>query len=193
VLVSPQSTAVQAGERRSFRALPRDRNRQLAGGEIDYHWEFVSASLGCRLEGADQAQATLVAGKRLGLVRIRAVCTQGDQSYRRTAMITVAEHLNGAQPGGGRNGRRGGVPGYTFRHEPGRDWRSRLDQDNNLVVINNGHRDFVYAQKSRACRVRYIARLFSKELVLHHFPGIGQEELLERMVELSLYIEENLK
>jgi hypothetical protein len=32
-----------------------------------------------------------------------------------------------------------------------------------------------------------------KELVLRNFAGISQEQLLERMIELSLYTEEKLK
>jgi len=55
------------------------------------------------------------------------------------------------------------------------------------------HRDVIYAQDTRARRIRYIARLFSKEMVLQQFPGRPDDELLERMVELSLYVEEHLK
>lgn len=42
-------------------------------------------------------------------------------------------------------------------------------------------------------KVRYIARLFAKELVPANFPEADREELLERRVELTLYTEENLK
>jgi hypothetical protein len=36
-------------------------------------------------------------------------------------------------------------------------------------------------------------RLYVKELVLRNFAGLSAEQLLERMVELSLYAEEKLK
>jgi len=42
-------------------------------------------------------------------------------------------------------------------------------------------------------KLRYIARLFAKELVLANFPEASREEILERLVELTLYTEENLK
>ena len=42
-------------------------------------------------------------------------------------------------------------------------------------------------------KLRYICRLFSKELVLANFPGFGSSDLLERMIELSMYTEEHLK
>ena len=44
-----------------------------------------------------------------------------------------------------------------------------------------------------ALKLRYIASLFAKELVLRNFPGQPSGEPLERMVELSLYTEEHLK
>jgi hypothetical protein len=88
---------------------------------------------------------------------------------------------------------RQGLPGYTFKRAPGELWRSRYDLDQNVIVINNGHRDFVYASKTRALKLRYICRLFAKELVCKNFPGYSSEQLLERMIELLLYTEENLK
>jgi hypothetical protein len=72
-------------------------------------------------------------------------------------------------------------------------WRSKFDVDKNVIVINNGHRDFVYAGKHKSRKLRYICRLFCKELVRHNFPGMPSDELLERMIELSLYTEEHLK
>ena len=55
------------------------------------------------------------------------------------------------------------------------------------------HRDFVFATKNRALQLRYLVRLYVKELVLKNFTGVSAEQLLERMVELSLYAEEKLK
>ena len=56
-----------------------------------------------------------------------------------------------------------------------------------------GQRDFVYAGKQKRRKFRYICRLFCKELVRHNFQGLQTDELLERMIELSLYTEEHLK
>jgi len=36
-------------------------------------------------------------------------------------------------------------------------------------------------------------RLYVKELVLKNFAGLPAEQLTERMIELSLYVENNLK
>jgi hypothetical protein len=86
-----------------------------------------------------------------------------------------------------------GLPGYTFEHAPGGLWRSRFDVERNLIVVNNGHRDFVFASKTRSMQLRYVGRLYAKELVLRNFPGAPPNELLERMLELLLYVEEALR
>jgi hypothetical protein len=59
--------------------------------------------------------------------------------------------------------------------------------------VNSGHRDFVFAARNKALKLRYICRLYAKELVLRNFVGIAPDQLLERLIELSLYTEENLK
>ena len=86
-----------------------------------------------------------------------------------------------------------GLPGYTFERAAGELWRSRFDHERNLIIVNSGHRDFVFATKNRALQLRYLVRLYVKELVLRNFAGVSQEQLLERMIELSLYAEEKLK
>ena len=71
-------------------------------------------------------------------------------------------------------------------------WRSRFDLNRHVIVINNGHRDFVYASRSKALKLRYLEWLYAKELVMHNFVGLPADQLLERMVELSLRTEEHL-
>ena len=51
----------------------------------------------------------------------------------------------------------------------------------------------MFATKNRALQLRYLVRLYVKELVLKNFTGVSAEQLLERMIELSLYAEEKLK
>ena len=89
---------------------------------------------------------------------------------------------------------RKGDPGYTFEHAPGQLWRSRFDSEQNIIVINNGHRDFIFAsKKTKALKLRYITRLFAKEMINRNFPGLPRDQLLERLIELSLYTEEFLR
>jgi hypothetical protein len=115
---------------------------------------------------------------------------QGEVARTGEAVVTVTETLvekNAAGSGGK------GLPGYTYLRLPGELWRSRYDEKNNLVVINNGHKDYLFAARKPARKLKYICRLYAKELVLANFPGFDSRELLERMIELSLYAEENLR
>ena len=41
-------------------------------------------------------------------------------------------------------------------------------------------------------KLRYLIRLYAKELILRNFMGLPGDQLLERMIELSLHAEEHL-
>src|SRR5207249_11949908 len=84
------------------------------------------------------------------------------------------------------------VPGYTFERAPAESWRSKFDAVRHVIVVNNGNRDFVYASRNKSLKQRYLVRLYAKELVLRNFVGLPADQLLERMVELSLRTEEHL-
>jgi hypothetical protein len=106
------------------------------------------------------------------------------------SLITITDSILPERP---RPDTQGGLPDYTFEKRPGDLWRSRFDADQNVIVINNGHRDFVYAARNKSLKLRYICRLFAKELVIRNFPGYSANELVERMIELLLYTEEHLR
>ena len=105
-----------------------------------------------------------------------------------TVAESIGERLGNSDHGGGR-----GIPDYTYRHAPGELWRSRYDAEHNLIVVNNGHGDFRYAEQKRPRQLRYMLRLYAKELVLSNFAGYDPDQMLERMIELSLYTEEHLR
>jgi hypothetical protein len=62
-----------------------------------------------------------------------------------------------------------------------------------VIVINSGHRDFVFAARTPSRKLRYILRLFSKELVVKNFHGLSSGDMMERLIELSLYTEDKLR
>ena len=189
VVISPTSSVVEVGGSRALRAVARDRARRRVDENLTSAWKVLEG------EGAlaplDGEIATFQAGNEPGLTRVEVVVTQGDVVCRAEAQITVSASLVGNTGSGGSTYQ--GLPGYTYHKAAGELWRSRFDAERNLVVINNGHRDFVYAARNKMLKLRYICRLFAKELVLKNFVGIPQEQLLERLLELTLYTEENLR
>lgn len=189
VRITPASCVVPVGESRTLRAVSRDRARHLVEHNLAISWAIFEGA--GTLSDVESEIATFAASLEPGLVRVRVMVTQGDVSCEGDALVTVTDSLLPENKNPATDKR--GLPGYTFEHAPGKLWRSRFDAEQNVIVINNGHRDFVYASRTRALKLRYIARLFAKELVCKNFPGHSPDELLERMVELSLYTEENLK
>ena len=188
VAISPASSVVRVGEQRTLRALPYDRSRRRVESNLTFAWEVIEG--GGTLEQRHDQVATFIAPAEPGLVRVKAMVSQNDIERSAEALITVTHELLSQVETTVVESQ--GLPGYTFERAPGDSWRSRFDTSRNVIVINNGHRDFVYVARTRTLKLRYLIRLYAKELVLKNFVGLPPDQLLERMVELSLRTEENL-
>ncbi len=188
VAVSPASSVIRVGESRKFQALPRDRSRRRVEHDLKFHWQIMEG--GGILEGANNQVASYAAPEEPGLTRLNVTVRQRDIECQAEALITVTQELL-AQIGAA-NIPSQGLPGYTLERAAGESWRSRFDIARNVIVINNGHRDFVYASRNKSLKLRYLVRLYAKELVLRNFVGLPADQLLDRMVELSLRTEEHL-
>ncbi len=188
VRISPQSCVLPVGKTKAFRAIAQDRGRKPVEENLLFSWGIVEGN--GKLEATDSEIAQFTAAEEPGLVQIRVTATQGEITCAGDTLITVTESLL-PETGKAATARQG-LPGYTYEKAPGKLWRSRYDEDKNVIVINNGHRDFVFASRNKALKIRYISRLFAKELVFKNFKGIPSDDLLERMIELTMYMEENL-
>lgn len=189
VMIVPKTSVVSIDKTKKFRALCRDRAKRTVLDRLVYQWEITEGE--GELDQRDAPSVAFTAPAEPCLTTLRLVVRQDQNEVFDEALITVTDSL--IEKPAGSDGSRKGLPGYTFRRAPGEMWRSKYDVDKNVIVINKGHRDFVYAGKQNARKLRYICRLFCKELLLHNYPGLKQEDLLERMIELSMYTEENLK
>jgi len=189
VVISPAASTLAVNQSRRFRALPRDRSRRRVEEDLIFEWQITEG--GGTLASALDQEVSFEAPASPGLVRLSVAVTQREVRSVAEALITVTDSLDAAIGSSVVNTR--GLPGYTFERAAGELWRSRFDAERNLIVVNNGHRDFVFATRSRALQLRYLVRLYIKELVLKNFAGVPAEQLAERMIELSLYVEEKLK
>ena len=189
VVISPAASTLAVNQRRRLRALPRDRSRRRVEQDLTFAWEIVEGG-GTLLSTSDQ-EVSFEAPASPVLVRLSVAVSQRDIRCSAEALITVTDSLDVAIGPTVVNAR--GLPGYTFARAAGELWRSQFDAERNLIVVNSGHRDFVFATRSRALQLRYLVRLYVKELVLKNFAGQSAEQVAERMIELSLYVEEKLK
>ena len=189
VMISPTSSVIEVGSSRALRAIGRDRARRTVERDLTYAWAILEGE--GTLDHTSGEMTAFRAAAEPGLARVEVTVSQGDVVCKSEAQVTVTASLLPKASGG--NAPFQGLPGYTYHKAAGELWRSRFDADRNLVVINNGHRDFVYAARNKMLKLRYICRLFAKELVLKNFVGIPPDQLLERLLELTLYTEENLR
>lgn len=191
VRIAPESSVLAVGQSRTLRAVCRDRAGRSVLEGLSFSWRVIE---GDAVFADDAGEfAVLMAPDHPGLVRVAVLVEQRSEvRCEAEARITVTDELPVAADRRTATGGKG-LPGYTFEHAPGALWRSQFDAERNLIVVNNGHRDFVFASKARAMQLRYIGRLYAKELVKKNFPGVSSDELLERMLELTLYVEEGLR
>jgi Histidine kinase-, DNA gyrase B-, and HSP90-like ATPase len=191
-VISPAASTVAVGETRRFTALPRDRSRRRVEEDLRFRWEVAEG--GGELRGERDQQCEFVAPAAPCLARLRVTVEQRDVACAAEALVTVTDRIDDIVPPSGSAAavHARGLPAYTFERAAGETWHSRFDGERNLIVVNSGHRDFVFASRSQALKLRYLMRLYVKELVLLNFVGLPTEQLLERMIELSLYTEEKL-
>ncbi len=189
VVISPASSTVPVGQTKNLRAVARDRERRAVVENLAYSWEILEGS--GELPSVGSEVFAYHAPMEPGLTCLRVRVKQGEIECEAEALVTVTDDLVPVAEESSRS--RKGMPAYTFHRAPGELWRSRYDEARNLIIINNAHRDFVYASRNKVLKLRYICRLYIKELVHSNFPGLSPERLLERMVELSLYTEEHLR
>ena len=189
VVVSPASSTMPINERRRFRALPRDRSRRRVDEDLRFCWGIAAG--GGSLASTSGQEVEYLASDTPSLTRLKVSVTQREVTCTAEALVTITASIESPMTETMVNAR--GLPGYTFERAAGEQWRSRFDAERNLIIVNSGHRDFVFATKTRALQLRFLVRLYVKELVLRNFAGVSPEQLLERMIELSLYAEEKLK
>ena len=189
VVISPAASTTPLNEVRKFRALPRDRSRRRVHKDLRFNWEILEGD--GSLQGVGDQEVEYRAPAIPGLARLRVTVIQRETACSAEALVTITDSLEVAMSSAVITTR--GLPGYTFERAAGELWRCRFDTERNIIMVNSGHRDFVFATRNRALQLRYLARLYVKELVLKNFGGLPADQLLERMIELSLYAEEKLK
>jgi hypothetical protein len=188
--IRPAKATVGVGQKQSLRAFARDKARREIDYGVDFEWAVPEG--GGKLDANSGEYVTFRAPDEPELGTVRVIARQGDVEVESEALITTTAELLSHDDGKVRSGARG-LPGYTYSYQAGALWRSRYSASEALITINSAHPDFVHAARTQTSKLRYVARLFAKEIVLANFPGDTREELLERMIELTLYMDENLR
>ncbi len=190
-VISPAKTVLPVGDTKRFSVTARDKKGVVLDAGFSTAWEIVDGE--GHIDDPSKNFIQYTAPEEPCVTTLGCIVTQGETELLCEALVTVTAELEDDAGGPSADGRtKRGLPGYTYRKAPGELWRSYYDEDRYIIVINNGHADFLYASKHKSRKLKYIAKLFSKELVLANFPEADRGQILERMIELQLYIEENL-
>ena len=112
-------------------------------------------------------------------MKIEAKAWQGLRLERAIAELEVVEKLRGDNPDAG-------IPDPRRTFDQNGDWRSRLN--GRVWEFNAAHPDYLEVVDDPKRRLRYMAHLLSKEIVLHNYGEPKNESLLERMVEVLTHI-----
>jgi len=190
VRIQPGSAIVPINSTKTFRAVGLDRSRRQIEQNLLYEWSIIEGN--GQLDKKEGEFVIFNASTEPGLCKLKVIVRQQENVCEAESIITIVDSLLKA-PVGSAEFLKKGLPSYTLESAAGQTWRSRFDGKNNIIIINSGHRDFIYAGRERMRKLRYILRLFAKELVLHNFVGEPPEQLLEHLLELSMYTEDNLK
>lgn len=188
--IQPGSAVLPVNTIKTFRAVGLDRSKRQIEQNLSYEWAIIEGK--GQLDKKDGEFVIFSSLDEPDLCKLKVAIRQLETVCEAENIITIVGSLLKA-PVENNEFSKKGLPSYTLESAIGQMWRSRYDEKRNIIIINSGHRDFIYAGKERMRKLRYISRLFAKELVLHNFAGESPEQLLEHLLELSMYTEDNLK
>jgi hypothetical protein len=179
--IVPGESRVERTGRRILRAVAHDAAGIRIEREMTVEWS-APAALG-RCEPPSGVRVCFEAANALGDATVAAVAREGETTARAEAVVHVVDTRE-------RDAGRAGIPEPAFVSEPMGDWRSRM-RDGHWEV-NSGHRDYAAASETPRRKLRYLATLLAKEVVLHSFPGPHFGYALERLVEVLTITEPRL-
>jgi hypothetical protein len=179
-IVPARARVERLGERR-LRARATDADGARVAG-VACTWS-IAAGPGA-IEVGRPTEIVFRATDATGTAIVRVVARKDGREATAEASVEVVDELEGGAP-------RAGVPEPTFATEPRGDWRSRVVEGR--WEVNAAHRDYLSVEGSPRRKLRYLAALLAKEIVVHSFPLPQGGMLLERLVSVLTMTERRLE
>jgi hypothetical protein len=184
VSISPARVVVETGGERIVRAHARDASGRKITEGVDFAWE-VRGPIGPmdivrQGPGRIVLEASDSPGEGVLSVEAREPATGNEASA--TAPVEVVESLPSSA--------NEGIPEPEFLDAPAASWRSRLHEGR--WQVNSGHADYRASSEKPAMKLRYLALLFAKEVVLRSTQDPRLEVPLEQLVEVAAYAERRI-
>lgn len=179
VRVSPKVAVIGPEETRVLSAKCFDPAGALIPSGVSFSWWTGSTLLS--LKASDQ------------VVRIESSSREGEALVRVTARLKGLEAIGESRIVITKARNQFGFPPPEFLPAPLESWRSKFSSERGVIEINSGHRDYERAKKlGGKGEIRYLSKLYAKELVLLNQGSAPASQLLESMIELTSILEAKL-
>jgi hypothetical protein len=216
VRISPALVRVECGAERRVRAHALDASNRVIEDPVTYVWRLagpvgaLAPAAGIESAGEvtaiveGEADREIVAAGRVEswdkvqtgnpvVVKavsepadgtLTAVARSGELEATAEAAVEVLDELISSSRSNE------GIPQPEFVHQPGVAWRSRMIDGR--WQVNSGHREYRAIDEQPTLKLRYLAMLFAKEVVLRSHQDPRLERPLEQLVEVAAYADRNL-
>ncbi len=166
------------------RAVVLDESGRPVEGRLEFAWRLEGIDGEIRIEKEDAPdRALLVAGDRLGEGTLTATAVRGETEVSGSVAVAVVDRLPG-------RGGDEGIPEPRMVEEPGAAWRSRMVDD--VWQVNTAHPDYRAIADRPALKLRYLALLFAKEVVVRSTQDPRLAVPMEQLIEIAAYADRNL-
>ena len=181
VSISPARVVVEAGGEKLVRADARDASGRKIREGLDLAWEIWGPVGRLREE---PGRVVLVASDSPGegILSVHAKERPTGREASAAAPVAIVDLLPSSA--------NEGIPEPELVDAPGAPWRSRLHDGR--WQVNSGHPDFRSSSERPATKLRYLALLFAKEVVLRSSQDPRLEEPLEQLVEVAAYADRKI-
>jgi hypothetical protein len=184
VAIQPDPVRLYPGATRRVRARAADGRGRPAAGPITYHWRLMGDGVRFDALVDGEPEVVLQAGHVPGTAALSVVARSLD-GREATALAEVLVR-DAAGPGRSEEG----IPEPELVEVAGAPWRSRILDSR--WQVNSAHPEYRALGDSAALKLRYLALLFAKEVVLRSSQDPRLAGPLEQLVEIAAYADRNL-
>jgi hypothetical protein len=183
VRIAPARVRVECSGTRRVRAVALDANERVIEDGVHFAWRLAGDAGWLDADAEDAARVLFRAGDFPAAGTLEVTARAGvSEAFAAVPVEVVDEIASRRSPEG--------IPEPEFVDQPGAAWRSRMEDER--WQVNSGHRDFVAIVDRPQLKLRYLAMLFAKEVVLRSHNDPRFVEPLEQLIEVAAFADRNL-
>ncbi len=183
VRLTPSRLQVECGGRRRVRARALDGADRHIEASVIYTWSLAGPVGRLEVSETNPAEVFLLAAASPAGGALSVVARSEGKEAFAEAPVEVVEELPATHSDEG-------IPEPELVDQPGAGWRSRILDGR--WQVNAGHPEFQAIADNTGLKLRYLAMLFAKEVVLRSEQDPRLENPLEQMVEVAAYADRKL-